>query len=110
MGLNVLAEPVPLVTDADGVVRVGNTRVTLDTLVEAFSEGVTAEGIVEQYPTLDLGEVYAVVGYYLRHKREVEAYLSERRALANQVRGENEARFSPVGVRDRLLARRASHG
>lgn len=36
-------------TDADGVIRVGGTRVTLDTLVEAFNEGATAEVIAQQY-------------------------------------------------------------
>jgi hypothetical protein len=35
--------PVPLEVDADGVVRVGGTRVTLDTIVDAFREGATAE-------------------------------------------------------------------
>ena len=38
--------PVPLKTDVDGVVRVGNTRVTLDTVIAAFKEGVIAEEIV----------------------------------------------------------------
>lgn len=42
--LLIAAEPIPLETDADGVVRVGETRVTLDTVVAAFKEGATAEG------------------------------------------------------------------
>lgn len=33
--------------DADGVVRVGGTRVTLDTIVFAFEEGATAEEITQ---------------------------------------------------------------
>src|SRR5262245_7002223 len=78
MPLLVTAEPVPLVSDADGVVRVGSTRVTLDTVVAAFREGMTAEGIVEQYPSLQLAEVYSVVGWFLSHLEEVEAYLSDR--------------------------------
>jgi len=53
--LTIVAEPPPLFTDADGVIRVGNTRVTLDTVVSAFEEGATAEEIVYQYPTLNLG-------------------------------------------------------
>ena len=43
MSLSIAVEPLPLSKDADGVVRVGGTRVTLDTLVEAFHEGLTAE-------------------------------------------------------------------
>jgi hypothetical protein len=38
-------ERVPLHTDADGVVRVAGTRVTLDTVVGAFEAGATAEEI-----------------------------------------------------------------
>ncbi len=41
--LPIVTKPIPLETDADGVVRVGGTRVTLDTVVAAFKEGATAE-------------------------------------------------------------------
>jgi hypothetical protein len=47
-----------------------------------------------------------VIGYYLRHKIEVDAYLLERQAHANEVRQEAEKRFNPIGIRERLLARR----
>jgi uncharacterized protein (DUF433 family) len=97
---------IPIETDADGVIRVGGTRVTLDTLVAAFNEGATAEEIVLQYPSLALGDVYAVIGYYLHNRADVEQYLERRREEASRVRRENEARFDPNGIRDRLLARR----
>ncbi len=95
-------EPIPINKTADGVLLVGNTRVTLDTVVSAFCEGVTAEGIAEQYPSLQLFEIYSVIAYYLRHQAEVNAYLQQRRAQAESVRRENEGRFNPVGVRARL--------
>ncbi len=101
-----IADPVPLTKDADGVMRVGSSRVTLDTVVAAFREGMTPEGIVEQYPSLRLAEVYSVIGYALNHPEEVEIYLRDRQRLAEVVRRENEARFDPTGVKDRLLARR----
>lgn len=106
MSLLVTAEPAPLVTDVDGVVRIGASRVTLDTLVAAFREGMTAEGIVEQYPSMQLADVYTVIGYILRHTEQVDAYLRDRERLAAEVRRENEARFDPAGIRERLLARR----
>ncbi|MEL6765149.1 MAG: DUF433 domain-containing protein, partial [Cyanobacteria bacterium J06607_6] len=93
--------------DADGVVRVSRTRVTLDTVVAAFWEGATAEVIAEQYPSLQLSDIYSVIGYYLRHKVEVDNYLEIRRQRAAEVRRENERRFNPVGIRDRLLARQS---
>jgi uncharacterized protein (DUF433 family) len=106
MSLMVSPEPVPLEADRDGVMRVGNTRVTLDTVVAAFREGATAEEITQQCPSLRLADVYAVIGYYLRHQLEVDDYLQGQRRRANEVRVTNEARFGPAGVRDRLLARR----
>ena len=36
----------------------------------------------------------------------MEAYLARRRQAAEHVRQQNEARFNPVGIRARLLARR----
>ena len=107
MPLTITAEAAPLATDSDGVIRIRGSRVTLDTVVSAFSEGATAEEIVQQYPSLALADVYAVLGYYLHRKDEVDAYLRGRKANAGQVRRQNEARFSPKGVRERLLARRS---
>ena len=106
MSLQVTAAPVPLASSADGVVRIGSSRVTLDTVVAAFGDGMTPEAIVEQYPSLRLAEVYSVIGYILSHPAEVETYLCDRQRVAEAVRRENEARSDPTGVRDRLLARR----
>lgn len=102
------SDPIPLRADADGVVRIGLTRVTLDTLVIAFQNGATPESIAEQYPALRIDEIYSVVGYYLRHRDSVDHYLAEREAVREQVRGENETRFPPNGVRERLMARKPS--
>jgi uncharacterized protein (DUF433 family) len=110
MSLIIIDTPIPLKTDMDGVVRVGETRVTLDTVIMAFKEGAAAEEIVSQYPSLGLAEVYAVIGYYLQQQPEVEAYLSRRNQLGQKVRWQNEARFNQQGIRDRLLARQAQRG
>jgi uncharacterized protein (DUF433 family) len=101
-------EHIPLATDDAGVVRVSGTRVTLDTIVQAFSDGATAEEIVQQYPTVPLADVYSVIGYYLRRRHEVEDYLRERRHQAEAVRQHNEARQQPAGIRERLLNRRSA--
>ncbi|MBI4556796.1 MAG: DUF433 domain-containing protein [Candidatus Hydrogenedentes bacterium] len=106
MALSFPAETIPLTTDSDGVVRVGRTRVTLDTVIAAFSEGATAEEIVQQYPSLDLADVYHVIACYLRRTPEVEAYLRRRQEQAEVIRKENETRFDPRGIRERLLDRR----
>ncbi|NET90911.1 MAG: hypothetical protein F6K45_22935 [Kamptonema sp. SIO1D9] len=48
----------------------------------------------------------SVIGYYLRHQAEVDDYLLKRHHLNTEIRQEVEQRFHPVGIRDRLLARR----
>jgi uncharacterized protein (DUF433 family) len=108
MSMLIEAIPVPLVVDAQGAVRIGKTRVLLDTVVEAFKQGATAEEIAQDYSILDLAQVYAVIGYYLNHVDEVERYLSERRQDAEALRTQIERRFDPNGVRDRLLARKSA--
>ncbi len=107
MNLVIASEPVPLETNVDGVVQVGKTRVTLDTVVAAFKQGMTAEEIVYRYPSLKLADVYATIAFYLNHQQEVETYLQQRQKQAQEVRKMNEAKFDPQGLRDRLLARQA---
>ena len=107
VALSIEAEPIPLQPDTDGVLRVGGTRVTLDTIVAAFEEGATAEEIVYQYPSLRLADVYSVIGYYLQRHSEVETYLQRRQQQAAEVRQGNKKRCEPRDIRERLLARRA---
>ena len=100
-------ESIPLIVSLNGTITVGETRVTLDTVVDAFQAGATPEEIAYQYPSLQLADIYAVVGYYLSHPDKVAAYLLGRQDLAERVRRENELNAPPHGVRARLLARQS---
>lgn len=105
--MTISAEVIPLREEA-GVIRVAGTRVTLDTIISVFNAGATPEEIAQRYPTVQLADVYAVIGYYLHHRGEVDAYLRERERQADAIQKENEERFNPSGLRERLLARRAA--
>ena len=96
----------PLFTDLHGTIRVRGTRVTLDTIVTAFRAGATAEEIAQKFPTVVLADVYQIIAHYLNHTTEIDAYLSQHKAIAAALKSEIERRFDPVGVRARLLARR----
>jgi uncharacterized protein (DUF433 family) len=98
----------PLLRDADGVLRVGKTRVMLDSVVSAFQEGLTAEEIAQQYPSVALANLYEILGFYLRHQTELDRELTDQRAKNQQQRSVYEAQHDPVGIRQRLLARRAT--
>ena len=90
----------------DGVILVSKTRVTLDTIIAAFSEGASAEEISYQYPSVPLADIYSVIGYYLRKKKQVDIYLKHREKFAQEIRRQNEEKINAAGIRDRLLARR----
>lgn len=105
MALAIAAEPIPLATDEHGVVRVGGTRVTLDTVAAAFDGGATAEEIAQDYPVLSLADVYATIGYLLRHDSDVRVYLARRAVEREAVRREIEERFDYRDFRRRLMAR-----
>jgi hypothetical protein len=51
MSLAIAPKHLPWSEDAVGVVRVGRTRVTLQTVVEAFNDGCAAEEMAAQYPS-----------------------------------------------------------
>jgi len=107
-GVNMLAlvnEPLPLTTDSDGVIRVGNTRVTIDAIISVFRAGVTPEEIISQFPTLNLADVYSVISYYLRNQKEVDLYLIGRQNISEQVKKQNRMKFASENIRERLLAR-----
>ncbi|HEY3414949.1 MAG TPA: DUF433 domain-containing protein [Armatimonadota bacterium] len=97
----------PLHMDEDGAIRVAQTRVTLDSILWSFRSGASAEGIAEKYPSLDLGDVYAVIAYYLWNRERVDDYLARRSQEEELALGEITARFPREGLRERLLARRS---
>ncbi len=73
---------VPLRTDDDGIIRVGQSRVTLQTVIADFNRGASSEEIAHHYPVLNLSQVYLVIGYYLENRQDVDEYLLRQRQLA----------------------------
>jgi uncharacterized protein (DUF433 family) len=58
---------------------IGGTRISLASLVYAYLDGHTAEGIQECYPLLTLEQIHGALAFYLGHRVEVEADLAEKR-------------------------------
>src|SRR5437899_693511 len=101
-------QPVPLRTDTDGVIRVGDSRVVLDVVIEEYHNGACADEIAHNYPSLEPADVYAVIAYYLRHRQQLDSYLHSRRTAANQLRREIEAKQPDrAEFKVKLLARQA---
>jgi len=99
------ANPHLLRLDEGGVVRVGQSRISLDLIVEQYENGLAPEDMVRAYDTLVLADVYAVIAYYLQYRDEVRTYLKRRAEESETLREKIEAE-RPRVAREELLARR----
>jgi len=90
-------------TDEHGVMRVGNSRVMLDSVVAGFQQGHSPETIQQQYPALSLEEVYGAIAWYLAHAEEAEQYLARQATVWEREREKAARRPSPVLQRLRAL-------
>jgi uncharacterized protein (DUF433 family) len=95
-----------VVRRVDGsTLRVGNTRVSLDSVVYAYNRGETPEEIQYNFDALSLAEIHAAIAYYLYNKGEVDKYVAEREAEFERMR--EERRKDPNRItRELLLARK----
>src|SRR4051794_32876597 len=110
MAITLPLEPraAPLTRLENGVYRVTGTRIPLERIVDGYKDGATPEEIVDSYDVLNLSDVYTLIGYYLDHKEEVEQYLREQDAYAEEMRRKIEAAFPPrPGFKEELLRRKA---
>jgi uncharacterized protein (DUF433 family) len=99
--------PDSLHTEADGVIRVGRSRVTLDTVVAAFDAGASPEQFVIDFPTLDLADVYSAMSYIIRHRAAVDEYIAASIAESEEFRA-NHSNLYAANVRGNLIARQAA--
>ena len=76
-----------------------------------FHEGASAEGIVENYESLNLADVYSVISYYLRNPEPIDEYLRRRAGEAEAIRAKIEASQAPrPGLRALLIERARAKG
>jgi uncharacterized protein (DUF433 family) len=108
---------VPLREDPPGVFRVGKSRVRLERVVQTFLHGARPEDIAENFPSLDVADIYAVLTYYLHNKEEVDQYIRQVDKRAAALRQEIEANQHPLpedlknrlaGARVRMEAQKGS--
>jgi uncharacterized protein (DUF433 family) len=86
--MEIRALDVPLRVDDGGTVRVGDTRVRLDSVVRCYDEGDSPETIQDAFSTLTLPDIYATIAYVLQHREQVDAYLAWQGARAEKIQAE----------------------
>ena len=52
------------------------TRISLESVVCAFQQGLSPESIVQSFPLLTLEQVYGAIAFYLANRTEIDAYLT----------------------------------
>lgn len=100
---------VPLEATEFGTLRIKGSRVSLDSVVSNFKLGATAEQIAQNFPSLNLADIYAAIAYYLANQETVEQYLRQQEAEADalQQRIESDPAYQArmAELRERILAR-----
>ena len=100
----------PFRWDERGGIRIGKSRVTLDSLLAAYHHGSTPEEIAVQYSVLPLEEIYSTIAYYLSHRQEVDSYLNERHQNAQERRNQFIKQHNLANLRQRLSDRYKTQG
>jgi uncharacterized protein (DUF433 family) len=97
---------VPIRTDEHGAVRVGGTRVLLDLIIANHLQGDSPEQIHEDFPSVKLLDIYAVITYYLGNTEEVNEYLRRRDEEAQEIRRKIETERPDVFALEDILRER----
>jgi uncharacterized protein (DUF433 family) len=88
------------VENVEGTYRVAGSRVSLDSIVYGFREGLSPETIAENFPAVTLEQVYgAIAFYYLANRPVVDRYMREGERLAEQLQLESRRRNADLITR-----------
>ncbi len=98
---------VPPLTPHNGMLRIGDTRVSLDSVIYAYRRGDSAEQIQDAYPTLFLPDIYTTIAWMLQNPADVDAYIVLREQDHAELRAETERMYPrDSAARERRLKRR----
>lgn len=91
----------------DGTIRIGKTRVALESVVHQFSIGATPEEIAQKFPALKLAEVYATIAYFLNNHEQVASYVLTQEAESDVIQSNVDKKYKlqTLELRKRLMAR-----
>lgn len=89
----------------DGGYYVAGTRVSLDSIVHCFNEGLSPEAILEEFHSLTLAQVFGAIAYYLENQPAIDAYRMRQNQRFEAAR--RSAPPLPAELRGKLDAARA---
>lgn len=99
----------PYVDYHHGGYWVAGTRVSLDSLVYAWREGLSAETIQQDcFSTLSLEQVFGALAYYLGHQAEIDEYLIKAEEEEEVIREQIRAAYPEAARRTDELSKQLS--
>lgn len=57
--------------------RIANTRISLDSVVYAWRQGESPEGIIDSFSSLTLEQVHGALAFYLANQTMIDEYLAQ---------------------------------
>ena len=84
--------------------RVGNSRVSLDSIVHAYRDGQSPEAIHDDFPSLSLAQIHGAIAFYLHNRAEVDRHLAAVSQKWDQLQSATRSSSDPLLTR--LRARR----
>ena len=87
------------VDNVEGAYRVSGSRVSLDSIVNCFHEGLSPESIAESFPALTLEQIYGAIAFYLANRQMVDDYLREGEKLSLELQAESRQRNADLITR-----------
>ncbi len=96
--------PKEYVEERDGGYYVAGSRVSLDSIVQCFNEGLSPETIAGEFETLTLAQVFGAIAFYLENQPAIDIY--RLRQLKRFESARRDATPLPGNMRQRLDAAR----
>jgi uncharacterized protein (DUF433 family) len=85
---------------------IAGTRVSLDSIVYRWREGLSAETIQKEcFTTLSLAQVFGALAYYLDHQTEIDEYLKKAEEEEEVIREQLRAAYPEAARRVDELAK-----
>ena len=92
------------VEERNGGLYVAGTRVSLDSIVRCFNDGLSPETILAEFDTLTLAQVYGAIAHYLENQPAIDAYRAHQKQRFASVR--QSAEPLPEDLRRRIQSAR----
>lgn len=73
---------IPLEVWRDDTIRVKGGRLLLEMITNAHNRGESPELIFESFAGVAISDIYLIIGYYLKHKTEIDELFEDQRIKA----------------------------